>query len=96
MTNEKYGKRQIPDKCTIFITEGNDLIKFLEITTPEEAGKCNAVVDIEDGGILSDEIDAANAGDLQHGRGLKEAQDKIGKTISQWLKTGDCCAPVTK
>jgi len=86
----------IPNKCTIFVTEGEDLIKALEITSQEEAGKCNAYVESQDGGILADEIDAeeADSGSLEYGRGLKESQVRIGKIIDQWLTSGDCCAPL--
>jgi len=90
-TNKKYGMRVIPSKCAIFLTEGEDLIKSLEITTQEEAGKCNAYVESQDGGITSDDIDAEEVGELEYGRGLKAAQIKVGKLIDQWLKTGDCC-----
>jgi len=98
MTNKKYGQRMIPSKCTIYMTEGEDLLKTLEITSQEEAGKCNAYVESQDGGILADEIDAeeTDSKNLEYGRGLKESQIKTGKIIDQWLKTGDCCAPLNK
>jgi len=91
-TNEMYGKRRIPDKCAIFVSEGEDLIQEIEITQQSEVGKCNQVVKSEGGSFNSDatEIEEDN------GKGVKNVKIRVGRLIDSWLKTGDCCAPVSK
>jgi hypothetical protein len=91
MTNKQYGMRMIPSKCAIFISEGEDLLQDLEITSQAEAGKCNAVVYSKDGGILSDNLEVEDDDEIEYGKGLKESHLKIGDVIDRWLKTGNCC-----
>jgi len=89
--NEKFGARKLPQKCAVFATGGNDLLKSISVTKQEEAGNCNKVFYIEGSSFARDRWSIAADDSSSYPAGLRDAQLKIGQTIEQWLRTGDCC-----
>jgi len=77
----------IPKKCVVFVTEEKDIAKNFEITTQEEAGKCNAMIFSKgEGGVRVDESTGEDSNELG------ESQTEISNFLDKWLKTGECCS----